>query len=484
MTGLLTLAFQIFSAFVLVYFLTFAAVNIFLIIRGGLRLYVDTRHSEHADLLRAGTSPATPGVSMVVPAYNEQAGIVESVRSLLDIDYPRRELIVVNDGSTDSTFACIAEAFDLVEVPIEGTPPIPCSDITAMYISRSNAGLVVLDKVNGGRSDALNAGIGVARMELLFITDADGVIENSALLHAVQPFIDDPDHVIAAGGQVRIANGSRFSAGRLERARVSASPVAAIQTLEYVRGFLGSRTGWADMGGLTICSGAFGVFRRVAVVAVGGLDRGSLGEDFELTLHLLEAYAHEGVRVAQASDAACWTEAPASLRDLRTQRRRWHVGLLETLWRYRGMLLRRRHGAVGLFALPYLWAFEVAGPVIETLGYVAICGGWALGLVDAAYALTLFVVAVLLGVMLSISNVLLEEIAYGRYPRMRDAALLMLYAVLENLGYRQLTSWWRMRTTIELLCGRRPGWGSITRVGVGGSGTEGETPTVERQDAA
>jgi cellulose synthase/poly-beta-1,6-N-acetylglucosamine synthase-like glycosyltransferase len=267
------------------------------------------------------------------------------------------------------------------------------------------------------------------------------------------------------GGTIRIVNGSRIERGRVVEPRISRRLVPAIQSLEYLRGFLGGRIGWARIGALPIISGAFGAFRRDAVLRVGGFAVGSLGEDMELIVRLRRELraGWPDMRIDYVPEAVCWTEAPERLRDLRTQRMRWHRGLLEILREHRGVIFDRRHGAFGLLAMPYILMFEAIGPVVEVIGYVVAIGGFAFGLVSGAILAAFLLAAFSVGTLLSMASLLVEEIAFRRYPRHRDLAALLGLAVAENVGYRQLTAVWRVHATIADLLGHDAGWGTIER---------------------
>lgn len=454
-----------FSWFVLSYFAVFVLAHIGLYAMSAMSVLRASRTRRSSDLDRAGNSPLTPTVSIVVPAYNEQACIVGSVRSLLDLHYLRREIVIVNDGSSDETLVRLHDAFELVEVPVGSGLPIPTATIEALYMSRTHPELWVVDKLNGGRSDAVNAGINVARGDLIAVTDADSVLEPDSIALVVQPFVDDPGGCLAVGGIVRIANGSTFDGGRLDHVGVSRNPVAAIQVLEYLRGFLGGRVAWARMNALPIVSGAFGVFRRDALVQLGGFSLTTMGEDMEMVVRMHHELRPNmpDARVCFVPEAVCWTEAPERLRDLRGQRVRWHIGLLEVLGRHRAMMLNPRYGLVGMASLPFTLAFEALGPLIEGFGYLVIAVSLLMGWLNVPAALAFVAVSLLCGVLLSVASLLVEEVGFRRYPRKRDLAQLIGWAILENFGYRQIMTWWRVKATVLTVIGRKPGWGTIER---------------------
>ena len=405
-----------------------------------------------------------PSVSLVTPAYNEETLIVQSAKAFLASDYSPLEVVVVDDGSKDETFARLNEAFDLVPLPLRGRTELPTAPIRSVHISRTEPRLRVVHKDNGGRSDAINAGISIARGELVVVVDADSLLEPEAITRAVDPFEVNPDHCMAVGGGIRVANGSKIVGGRVVTPGVSLRGVGATQVLEYLRGFLGTRIAWSEMNGMLIISGAFGVFRRDALVALGGFSGATLGEDMEMTMrihHLLRPQL-KGARVEFAPDAVCWTEAPGTMGGLRNQRVRWHTGLLDNLRMHWRMTGRPRFGAAGTFAMPYLVLFEATEPLVEVLGFAIVVTLVILNAVNWTYVLAFFLIAAVTGEVLSATALLIEEIGFRRY-KAKDLARLTAWGMLESLWFRPALAWWRLKATALALIGRRPGWGTIPR---------------------
>jgi len=410
-------------------------------------------------------SPATPGISIVAPAYNEEATVEESLRSLLLLNYPKFEVVLVNDGSTDRTLQVVTQTFDLVRAPAGHAQPLATQPVRGVYRSLTSRDLVVIDKLNGGKADAVNAGVNAARFPLVCVIDADSLLEDHALTRAVLPFIEDPE-TIAAGGIVRIANGCRVERGRVTDVRLPASALARFQVVEYLRAFLAGRVTQSAANALLIISGAFGIFKRDALLAIGGLKHDTIGEDMELVtrLHRVHRERKQRYRIVFQPDPVCWTEAPESRAVLARQRNRWQRGTLQVLSHHRRLLFNPRYGVVGLFAMPYYLLFEALGPVIETAGYVVTLAAIPLGLLDLRFAQLLFLSAVMYGTMISLLSVVLEEISFRRYLRVSDLLTMVLFGFLENFGYRQLTTWWRLQGVVDFLRGKQD-WGAMTRKG-------------------
>src|ERR687894_2193640 len=388
-------------------------------------------------------SDYVPPVSMVVPAYNEEATIADSVRSFLSLKYPLHEVVVVNDGSEDRTLEVLRREFALCASDRPVRMQLETAPLRGVYTSSSER-LTVLDKENGGKSDALNAGVCAASYPLVCCMDADVILEEDSLLHIARPMIESSE-VAAVGGFIRVANGSECERGRLIEAKLPGKPLPNFQMVEYLRAFLASRTAWSKLNCLLIISGAFGMFRRSNLIFVGGFAHDTVGEDMELITrgHRVLRENDRRYKISFIPDPVAWTEVPETLRVLRRQRDRWHRGLIDTLVRHRRMLLRPRYRPGGLLGMPYYFLFEFLGPVIELLGYAAFVAGLALGVINTVFALVFFLAAVGLGVLLSTAAVFLEELRLERYPSWRDLVKLILYGVLENFGHRQFDNLWR-----------------------------------------
>lgn len=457
----------VFSWLALLYFVIYGICQIAFTFVAWRRLAAGRHARAFSPLDEVYLSPFTPPVSILLPAYNEEAGVVSSVQSLLDLRYPRHEVIVVNDGSTDATIDRLREAFDLVPVHEALRTRVPTAPVRGAFVSRSHPNLWVLDKENGGKADALNAGINASSHGYFCAIDADAVLEQDALLRIILPFVDDPELVVAAGGIVRVANGAEIESGRLVDFRLPSSRIACFQILEYFRAFLIGRLGFDSINAVLIISGAFGLFKRDLVEAVGGYAHDTVGEDAELVARLQSYLRHgdERFRIRFVPNPVCWTEAPSDVRTLSRQRRRWQRGLGETLWRHRGQIFNPRAGWFGLFTLPYFLFFELLGAVIEALGIPVVLLAWLLGVLSVTFFVLFLAISVLLAVIISISALLLEEYADRRYERGRDMARLVGYAVAENLGYTQVTAYFRCCGFVDLLR-RRHDWGVMTRRGL------------------
>ena len=410
-------------------------------------------------------SEALPPISVLIPAYNMEASITDSVSAQLALRYPRHEVIVINDGSTDATLEHLRAAFDLYEVPPAYPRRIATAPVRAYYRSRTHPALLVVDKMNGGKGDALNVGINSARCPLVVPVDADTLVAPDALLRLVRPFLLG-EHVAAAGGTIRVANGCRIVHGRLLEPRVPRSFLPAVQVPEYLRAFLFGRLGWNRLGGNLIVSGAFGLFQRHYLLAIGGYDAGNVVEDLDLVVRLHAYLRRQGIPydIPFIPDPVAWTEVPSDLHTHRRQRERWHRGLIATLLAHRRMVFNPRYGAVGMVTMPFFVFGEMLAPLVELLGYGVALLGWILGLLSIRFALLFLAAALGYQLLLSIWAVVFEETTFNVYRRAGDFVRLLAYAAAEPFGYRQLTVLWRVLAFGNAVRGSKA-WGEMRRRG-------------------
>ncbi len=413
-----------------------------------------------------------PSISVIAPAFREQETIVESVRSLLSLHYPNYEVIVVNDGSTDETLHRLIEAFELERIDRFVPPRLKTKPIRGVYISKKHPRLFVVDKANGGKADALNVGICLSQKEYYCGIDADSLLEKDSLTKLAAMIVDAPGEPIAIGGNIFPVNGCRVDKGSLDSVNIPASHLARFQTIEYLRAFMAGRLGWSHLRSLLIISGAFGLFSKDRVVEIGGYltsserhRKDTVGEDMELVVRLTRHMHSNRLphSVLYCYNANCWTEVPESLPMLYRQRDRWQRGLIDILYFHKQMQLNPRYGRIGLLAMPYYFLFETYGPFIEFQGYLMVAAAALLGLLNMQIALLLFISSILLGILVSVFSLVIIEKDNNYFPGPYMTTIL-LYAVLENFGVRQIISFWRVTGYFSALR-RASSWGKMTRQG-------------------
>lgn len=410
-------------------------------------------------------------VSIIVPAYNEEAGIIDSIHSLLSLRYPQKEVIVVNDGSTDNTKQKVIEQFRMEPIHKTIRVQIKTESITQIFQSTIHPDLLLIDKKNGGKADALNAGINLSKNPYFCSIDGDSILDRNSLLRVMRPIILSDGEVIATGGNVRIANGLDVQLGSILSNGLPKNNLIIMQVVEYIRAFLMGRIALSKYNLILIISGAFSVFSKKYVIEVGGYCKNFIGEDMELVVHL-HRYIKENKlnkRIEFLADPVCWTETPHSLSDLRKQRRRWHQGLIESLWKHRKMTFNPKYGTIGLISFPYFWLVECLGPIAELIGYIYIIVAFFLGDIYYEFSILLILLFVIYGAVYSVFSVLLEAWSMNTYPKIGDLTKILLISLTENFWYRPCTLLFRFEGIIRFLIGKND-WGSLKRTGLSKEG--------------
>lgn len=433
--------------------------------------YTSARHQRRLESHRLEwihSSVLTPPITILAPAHNEEKSIRTSVRSMLELDYPELEVIVINDGSSDRTLQELTEEFRLREINSVYIAQVASARVRGLYRSSRDPRLLVIDKEPGGsKADAVNAGLNAATSPWVCVVDSDSMLESDALLRIMTPVLYGSKDVVGAGGIVRVLNGSTVERGRMKQVRLPRKPIEAIQVVEYLRAFLIGREAWGTLDMLMIISGAFGVFRTDLIRAIGGYRAAAIGEDFDLVarMHRYLLDRGEAYKIQFVADPVCWTEVPFDWRSLARQRMRWQKGLLDVLWPNRNMLFRRRYGRIGAIALPYLWIFELCAPVIEIGGIFTMVAAAVMGCLSREFFLQFMLFGYAFATLISIGSVLQEEFTYKRYNDWRDVGRLVTYCFAEHFPYRQLHMFWRLQGIWQYLRGDMA-WKPLRRQGI------------------
>jgi len=445
--------------------LSYLLIAVFAILE--IRRYL--RSASFTDYSILATSPQAPGMSILAPAYNEGATIVENVRSLLSIHYRNLELIVINDGSKDDCLQKLIDAYHLKKIDFFVKRSITTKDVRGIYKSTNPVfhKLIVVDKVNGGKADALNVGINVSSKEYIVCIDVDCIIEQDALLKMAKPFLDSTgSRVIASGGVVRIANSCEIRNGRLVKVHLSDTFLPRAQTLEYIRAFLLGRMAWSRINALLLISGAFGAFDKEIVIACGGYNHATVGEDMELVVRMRRYMEERNIpyKVTYIPDPLCWTEAPSSYKILGRQRNRWTRGTIETLGMHKKMCLNPNYHTLGILSYPYWLLFELMAPLVEFTGFICMLIAALLGYIDWAMFFSLLGFILSFGILYSIFAILMEVLTYNQYNKSSDILKLVLTAFLEPFIFHPFVVWSAIRGNIDLLR-KKNSWGEMSRQG-------------------
>jgi cellulose synthase/poly-beta-1,6-N-acetylglucosamine synthase-like glycosyltransferase len=472
---------QLLTVVLFFYYLASNVIYVFLLVTA---IQKNKSHQQRLGSIRLenlSQSAFTPPISLVVPAHNEAGSIVDSVAALLDLEYPNLEVIVVNDGSADTTLERLAQTYQLVPAHMLYVSEIATARVKRLYKSLRQPRLMVVDKESAGnKADAVNAGLNVCNSPFVCVVDADSLLERDSLMRIVSGIFSDPGSAVAAGGIVRVLNGCSVVKGRLQTISLPRRPIEILQVIEYLRAFLVGREAWAYFNMLPIISGAFGIFRRDLVLRIGGFRPQAIGEDIDLVVRLHRYLREQGMEyhISFVPDPTCWTEVPADLTSLARQRARWQQGLMDTLWRNRDMLFRRRYGRIGLFLLPYMWVLELAAPVVELLGYLTILFAALTGSLSPSLTFEFLLFGYAFATALSVGGVLLEEITYRRYASWRDVSRLLVFCFLEHFPYRQLNLLWRLQGLWRYVR-RDTSWGELKKAGLTQSVAPNTTHNVE-----
>jgi cellulose synthase/poly-beta-1,6-N-acetylglucosamine synthase-like glycosyltransferase len=443
------------STVIVVYFVVTNAMYTVLM---GISLYTVILHARYSASRRhrsIADSPSTPPVALIVAAHNEENAIVDTVLSLLALDYPEKEVVVVDDGSTDGTAERLIERFGLEAMDLLYREVVPAKRPFAFYHNPRQPELLLISKPNGGKPDAINAGINMARSPYFCTVDADSIIEYDALLRLMAPVVQSEVLTVVSGGVVRIANGCRLENGRVVELDLPKTWIERCQVVEYMRTFLFGRPGWNLLNATFICSGAFCLFHRETVLQAGGFSTDTVTEDVDViaTLHRFLRKKGTKYRMVFTADPVCWTEAPHTVAMLARQRRRWQLGLTQTVMKHNDMIFNPRYGAVGMISMPFHAYIEAIGCVVEAAGTLFVPVSFLIGAMPFSLFMLILFLAIGYGTLLSMGSVLLAELNLHRYPHLRQVMILMGYAVVECVGYRQMTAFFRAQGVLKYLTG-------------------------------
>lgn len=413
--------------------------------------YIFSRFREQAvdDVYNITRSDSLPGLTFIVPAYNESKSIAWTIRTLLNLSYRYKQIIVVNDGSTDETLNILIQNFSLVAVPPSKPATLATQPVRGYYQSQKFPELKVIDKVNGGKADALNSAINICQTPIFATTDADALIDDTPLNYLIRPFLERPETLVVHSS-VGIVNGCKLAANRIVKCAFPKKLIAAFQVVEYIRTFYCDRMCWEWSKGSLIVAGVFGIYKVDAVIEVGGYSTNSIVEDMELIMriHKYMLEAKRDYHIKFVPDVVAWTEVPANLSALHKQRLRWYRGTTKCLFDYREMCFKPKYKSIGMLVLPFYFLDKFV-PVVELSGYiVVIVFGLILGILDLNFFMMLFLVCWGYSTFLTFVCILVEEFTFRKYSDFSSTLKLLFFALIENVSYRYIILYFKLQGLI------------------------------------
>jgi len=411
-----------------------------------------------------------PGVSVVAPAFNEGANVVYNVKSLLSLNYPKFEIVLVNDGSTDDTLQKLIKEFELVKVDFYYQEKIKTKPIRGHYKSTNPlySKLLVVDKENGkSKADASNAGINSTKYPLFICTDVDCILKNDTIIKLAKPFIESKKRVIATGAGIRISNSCEVKDGFLVKIHFPKGWIPRFQELEYVRAFLFGRMAWSQINGLLLVSGGLGMFDKEIAVAAGGYWHKSLGEDMELITRMRK-YMYDNnlpFAIKYIPESLCWTEVPATKEILIRQRVRWSRGLIQTLYLHKNIFFNPKYGRTAFLIFPYFFFFEFLIPILEVLGIIILILGLFIVDVDYGNFFYLSLSIYFFYIIITFISILLDDIIYKNYANAREIITLVLMAIIEPFCYHPINVYASIKGYYHFLRQKEQKWGNMQRQG-------------------
>lgn len=403
-------------------------------------------------------------ISILVPAYNEELTILDTVKSLCILDYPEFEVIVIDDGSIDQTAEILIHALQLKKTERPIRRQVYCQDATEVYETvYSGIPITLVRKKNGGKGDALNMGINISRYPYFLSLDADSVLQKDTMKKLIMPVLSD-SRVIAVGGMVQVANEMVIEDGEIKAFRFPKKFVVLMQMLEYSRTFMAMRMFLDSFNSNLIISGTCGLFRKDIVIQTNGYKTDTVGEDMELVVKL-HAYCRSKkvpYRIAYAPDAICWTQVPSRLRDMKTQRRRWQVGLMQSLYTHRMILFNPLYGVMGVISTLYYLMVEMLGPFIEFLGIIVICLAANLEMLNISFMIWYFLLFYLLSTLVTITAFFTRVYVLRAPLSVWQAIKVVALAFVESFLFHHLITLFRLTAFINYRETKLQ-WGRIQR---------------------
>lgn len=386
-----------------------------------------------------------PKVSILIPVFNEQEGIIESVQASLSTDYPNFEIWVIDDGSSDQTLNQLQESFLLKPIETQKCQPLCQTQATRVFQSSTWPNLRVIQKPHSGKADSLNMGIQYSQGQYVCCIDSDSIITPDALRKLIIKFINEPT-LIALGGAIAPSNEIMVRQGEVLRKPTKTSIFVGVQIIEYLRSFTAWRTGWSYLDGLLIIGGALTVFEKSAVLKVGGYRTDASCEDLEIILTLHEYHLKNNLpyKIWTIPNVICWTRVPKTKEDLKRQRIRWMWGALQSLRWHKQLMFTQKSALIGWFSFPHIVFIEAFAPVIELLGLLSMIACALTGLLSFSSCLIYGLLIYALSGFYSWYAIATNDHYINSFQSLQQILRLGAVGLIEPIGYRQRDAYWRM----------------------------------------
>lgn len=450
------------NLFFVIYLIGYSTFLFISVMIGSMDLYKKNRISKIIDKIE---NDYEIPISIIIPAHNEEVTVVDTINSLLALQYKNYEIIIVDDGSTDNTAKNVINEFDMIKTERPINYQIKCKAKKEIYESYENkVPITLVKKQNGGKADSLNMGINISEKEYFICMDADSLLQYDSLKKVSRSIVEN-NKIVACGGLIRISNGAEFNKGNIKVNGLPKKILPAMQVLEYDRSFFASRIMLDRFNGNLIISGAFGLFKKDIVIAAGGYETNTVGEDMELVmkLHVFCKSNEIPYKIKYLSDAVCWSQAPEKLRDLAKQRKRWHIGLLQSMWKYKELFANTKYGMISFISFLYFLLYELFSPIIELLGIATIAISYFLNLVNLPFMILFLLLYALFGAILSFT-IFFARIYIGENKiKIKDVIKAITICFFEITLLRQIMAVVRMTAMFGYKKGKNQ-WGNITRM--------------------
>ncbi|MDP5094000.1 MAG: glycosyltransferase [Polaribacter sp.] len=416
------------------------------------------------------SSNLAPGISVIAPAYNEEKTIIVNVKSLLTLNYPIFEVIIVNDGSKDKTLELLIQEFDLIEAPFAYVEKIKTKPYKRTFKSQNPKYeiLTVIDKANGGtKADAFNAGLNASVFPYYLNTDVDCILARNTLTKMIKPILNSKVRVIAVGATLRMSNNCEIEEGIITRVRPPKALIPRFQELEYIRSYLLGKMGWELINSVPNVSGGLGMFDKEIAIKAGGYGADSHAEDMDMMTRMAAHMMNNRLdyKIGYIPLSCCWTEGPPNIQILGRQRTRWASGLFQMFTDHRKILFNPNYKRLGLITFPYIFIFEFLAPIIEAFGILFTIFLFLYGYINWSFAPLILLYSYTFAIMISCVVIIWDQMTFKYYNTTREVLSLFLTAFIEPILYHPMIMFFSLKGYYSFITSRELAWGTMTRQG-------------------